>query len=286
MSERVALVTDSTCDIPDTLLEQYNIAVVPCIIIFGDEALRDRVDLQADEFYRRLASGPHYPTTAQPTPVDFLAVYRAAQARGAQEIVVITVSSAMSGTMAMARQAAEMIDLPVHVVDSRGPTMTTGWQVLAAARAREAGGDAQAMLAAAAAARETMVQVVALDTMEYLHKGGRIGGATAFLGAVLQIKPLVVINHLTGLVEAGERIRTHKRAVEALYQTFFRLLGNSYRALRVAVLHGNALQDAELLAERICREFSPTELLVAVTSPVLGVHTGPGALALCGYVER
>jgi DegV family protein with EDD domain len=94
MSERVALVTDSTCDIPDTLLEQYNIAVVPCIIIFGDEALRDRVDLQADEFYRRLASGPHYPTTAQPTPVDFLAAYRAAQANGAQEIVVITVSSA------------------------------------------------------------------------------------------------------------------------------------------------------------------------------------------------
>lgn len=286
MSDRIALVTDSTCDIPDALLKQYDITVVPCIIVFGDEALRDRVDIQADEFYRRLASGPYYPTTAQPAPADFLAAYRAAQARGAQEIVVITVSSAMSGTMAMAQQAAEMIDLPVHVVDSRGPTMTTGWQVLAAARAREAGGDAQAMLAAADAARETMVQVVALDTMEYLHKGGRIGGATAFLGAILQIKPLVVINHLTGLVEAGERIRTHTRSVEALYQTFFRMLGSSYKALRVAVLHGNALQDAELLAERICREFSPVELLIAVTSPVLGVHTGPGALALCGYVER
>ena len=96
----------------------------------------------------------------------------------------------------------------------------------------------------------------------------------------------MVINHLTGLVEAGERIRTHTRSVEALYQTFFRMLGSSYKALRVAVLHGNALQDAELLAERICREFSPVELLIAVTSPVLGVHTGPGALALCGYVER
>ncbi len=117
-------------------------------------------------------------------------------------------------------------------------------------------------------------------------QGRRNGGATAFLGAVFQIKPLVVINHITGLVEAGERIRTHKRAVEALYQTFFRMLGSSYRAMRVAVLHGNALQDAEALAERIVREFSPTELFITVTSPVLGVHTGPGALALCGYVER
>jgi DegV family protein with EDD domain len=284
VDHQVALVTDSTCDIPDDLLEKYDIAVVPSLVIWGDDALRDRVDIQPEEFYRRLERDPEFPTTSHPTPQDFLETYGEAAQEGAREIVVITVSSAMSGTIETARHAGGMIDIPVHVVDSKGPTMSVGWQVLAAARAREAGGDASAMVKAANEARQGMVQIVCLDTLEYLHKGGRIGGATRFVGTMLKIKPLVTINHQTGLVEAGKRVRTRRKALEALYEEFFQQL-DTLKELRVAVLHGDARQDAEMMAERIQRAFAPAELLVNITGPVLGVHTGPRAIALCGYTE-
>ena len=281
---RTALITDSTCDVPDDLIEKYEITVVPSLVVWGNEVLRDRVDIQPEEFYRRLETDLLFPTTSHPTPQDFSSVYANATQRGAEEIVVITVSSAMSGTIEAARQAMETTDAPVHIVDSKGPTMTVGWQVLAAARAREAGGDAQAMIAAADRARETMVQFVCLDTLEYLHKGGRIGSATKFIGTMLRIKPLVYINHQTGLVEPGKRIRTRTRSLEALYEEFFNDL-DTHKTMRVAVLHGGALKDAEAIADRIRREFAPAELLINVTGPVLGVHTGPRAVALVGYTE-
>ena len=281
---KVALITDSTCDIPDDLLAKYDITVVPSLVIWGDEVLRDRVDIQPEEFYRRLETDPRFPTTSQPTPQDFQKVYSEATQKGASEIIAITVSSAMSGTIESARQAADVADVPVHVVDSRGPTMTVGWQVLAAARAREAGGDAQAMVEAAGRARATMVQFVCLDTLEYLHKGGRIGSAATFIGTMLNIKPLVYINHETGLVEPGRRVRTRKKSLDALVEEFFGQI-DIRKTLRVAVLHGNAREAAERIAERIRREFAPAELLVNITVPVLGVHTGPRAVALAGYTE-
>jgi len=283
-NHKIALITDSTCDIPDDLLEKYDVAVVPSLVIWGDEVLRDRVDIQPEEFYERLERDPVFPTTSQPTPQDFFSGYRQATQKGATEIVVITVSSAMSGTIESARQATEMIDVPVHIIDSKGPTMTVGWQVLAAARAREAGGGAQAMVKAADKARASMVQFVCLDTLEYLHKGGRIGGATKFIGTMLNIKPLVTIDHQTGLVEPGKRVRTRRRALEALHDEFFSHL-DTCKTMRIAVLHGGALKEAETLAERIQHEFAPAELLMNITGPVLGVHTGPRAIALVGYTE-
>ena len=136
--------------------------------------------------------------------------------------------------------------------------------------------------------RQTLVQLVYLDTLEYLHKGGRIGNATRFIGALLDLKPLVEINHQTGLVEGADRVRTHRKGIEALYQHFFEKLAvaiAAHRPLHVAVLHGNVPEEAALLAERIRREYQPAELLINITGPVLGLHTGPRALALCGYAE-
>lgn len=280
----VALITDSTCDLPSNLLQEYGIVVIPSSVIWGDDVLRDHIDLAPAEFYRRLALNQEYPTTSQPTPADFVQTYRDAQADGAREIVIITVSSAMSGIFRVARQAGELMSIPVHVVDAKGPTMSLGWQVLAAARARQAGGDAQAMIAAADRVRGRLHQFVYLDTLEYLYKGGRIGGAAKAVSTLLNIKLIVRINHETGLVELEKRTRTRSRSIEALYQGFFGQLDAS-RPMRVAVLHGDCLADAELLAERIRTEFAPAELLTSITGPVLGVHTGPGALALCGYNE-
>ena len=281
---KIALITDSTCDLPQALREQYAINVLPLTVIWGNEQLRDGVDIQPEAFYERLVSDPTYPTTSQPTPQDFLDIYERMQRQGAQEIVVITISSAMSGTYESAKVAAPIIDMPVHVVDSKSNSMSLGWQVLAAARVREAGGDAAAMIAAADTARKTMVYIITLDTLEYLHKGGRIGGASAFIGTLLNFKPQIFVNHETGMVEAGRRARTRQKALQALYDDFFAQLDTG-KPMRIAVLHNAALPEAEALAARVQVEFAPRELVISIVSPVLGVHTGPRALALCGYTE-
>lgn len=285
MSASIALITDSTCDIPQTLIDQYGITVIPQIVVWGETLLRDRVDISPEEFYRRLEKDSHKPTSTQPGPGDFENTYREAITRGAREIVILTVSSTMSGTYALAEQVGGQMDVPVYVVDSKGPTMSLGWQVLAAARCREAGGSAMEMVAAAARVRSKMVQIVCLDTLEYLQRGGRIGMATRLIGTLLNLKPLVQINHETGLVEASGQARTRRKSIETLQERFFDGI-EAGKPLHVAVLHGDALPEAEELAERIQQEYAPKELLINITGPVLGIHTGPRALALCGYTEE
>jgi DegV family protein with EDD domain len=210
--------------------------------------------------------------------------YREAIARGAREIVIMTVSSSMSGTYALAKQVGEQMEVPVHVVDSKGPTMSLGWQVLAAARCQDAGGSAVEMVAAAAKVRSKLVQIVCLNTLEYLQRGGRIGMATRLIGTLLSLKPLVRINHDTGLVEACGQARTRRKSIETLLERFFDGIEAGY-PLHIAVLHGDALLEAEGLVGRIQKDYSPKELLINITGPVLGIHTGPRALALCGYTE-
>lgn len=280
----IALITDSTCDLPPALREQYAINVVPLSIIWGNEQLRDGVDIQPDAFYARLVADPTYPTTSQPTPQDFLNVYERVQRQGAKEIVAITISRAMSGTYESAQLAAPIVGIPVHLVDSKSNSMSLGWQVLAAARARAAGGDVAAMVAAADAARKTMAYIITLDTLEYLRKGGRIGGASAFIGTLLNFKPQIVVNHETGMVEAGRRSRTRQKALQAMYDDFFAQL-DTRKKMRVAVLHNATLPEAEAMAARVQVEFAPAELIISIVAPVLGVHTGPRAIALVGYTE-
>jgi len=285
MAMTTALITDSTCDIPQAMIDQYGITVIPQLVVWGDELLRDRIDLTPEDFYERLERDPVWPTTTLPSPADFEKVYREAIAGGAQEIVMLTVSSAMSGTFQLAEQVGQQMDIPVHVVDSKGPTLSLGWQVLAAARMRELGGSAAKMIDAAARVRDKLVQIVCLDTLEYLHRGGRIGSATRFIGSLLDIKPLVQINHKTGLVESCGQARTRRKSIETLVSRFFEQLAPE-KPKRVAVLHGNALPEAQALADRIKKDYNPLELLVNITGPVLGIHTGPRALALCGYTEQ
>jgi DegV family protein with EDD domain len=284
MKNNIALITDSTCDLPRQYLEQYNIEVVPLTIIWGEEQFRDGVDLSPEDFYQRLVKDPVIPTTSQPTPQEMVQAFESVKEKGADEIVILTISSAMSGTYTSASRAAELLDIPVHVLDSRANSMSLGWQVLAAARAREKGGDVQAMLSAAEKARGSMVLMISLDTLEFLHKGGRIGGASHFIGTLLNLKPQITVNHHSGEVEGGRRSRTRKKALADLYTDFFAQI-DSGKSLRVAVLHNAALEEAEEIANQIREEFQPEELIIGIVSPVLGVHTGPGAVAICGYTE-
>lgn len=280
----IEIITDSTCDIPDALIQQYQLKVLPHYIIWGETQFRDRVDLQAQAFYERLVSDPVYPSSAHVTEEEYRQAFLAAKVDGAQEIITITISAAMSGAYQAAVNAANTVDLPIHILDGKGPTMTLGWQVLKAARLREAGESVHQILIDVDQVRQKMVQYVSMNSMEYLYKGGRIGNAKRLIGSLLDIKPLVYIDHATGLVEASGVTRTFKKAVDNLYEKFFRSL-SSHKNLRIAVLHGNLLNEAEKLADRITREFSPQELIINMTGPVLGINTGPGALALCGYPE-
>ncbi len=284
MTRKIALLTDSTCDIPLEFLDKYDIKVVPLTIVWGGEQFQDGVNLTAKDFYKRLETDPSLPTTSQPTPQQMVQAYDEAKRNGAEEILIITISSAMSGTHESAKAAAEMVDFPVKVLDSKANSMSLGWQVLAAARAREAGGDLQAMVNAAEEARGSMVFIITLDTLEYLHKGGRIGGASHFIGNLLNLKPQISVDHISGEVAGGRRSRTRKKALNDLFVDFFDQV-DLEKPLRIAVLHNAALEEAKTLTEKIKSEINPAEIIISVVSPVLGVHTGPRAVAICGYTE-
>lgn len=281
----VAIISDSTCDLPDKMIADYNIQIVPMQVIWGTQTLRDRVDISAAEFYRRLVTDSVYPTTSQPSPADFVTAIRQAQADGASQAVIFTISGQMSNTYNSARLACDMLDFPATVVDSRANSMSLGWQLLAAARMRDSGGSVEDIMAAADHVRRQSVTLLYVDTLVYLQKGGRISLAARWVGTMLDLKPMLQVNHQTGAVEVAARTRTRSQALDKMYTRFFSQVQGSQR-LRVAVMHGGVPELAEEVASRIRQDYRPVEMVVAVTSPVLGVHTGHGALALCGYAEE
>lgn len=282
--EKIALITDSTNDLPQSTREQYGIIVVPMTVIWGENQYLDGLELTAEEFYKELKVNPIHPTTSQPTPGDFLAAYDQAKDGGATQIMVCVISSAMSGTIESARLAAQNYPLSISIYDSKSNSMSLGWQLLAMARTRENGGGIDEMRRSAEQVRNSLHYHIVLDTLDYLIRGGRIGSAARLIGNMLKIKPQVRVNHQTGTVEAGDISTTRKKAIETLFTSFFKKLDTS-KPMRVAVLHNGVEEDARALADRVRNEFNPSELIIGIVSPILGAHTGPGAIALCGYSE-
>lgn len=282
MKFNFALITDSTCDIPETWRKEYDITVIPLTIVWDNKDYLDGVDITPEEFYTRLENDTIRPTTSQAGPLSFAKAFQEAADKGYQEILVITISSAMSGTIQSALQAADQSPIPVHIVDGKNNSMGLGWQVIAAARVRENGGNLNDMLAAAEKVRNNMVYYISLNTMEYLVSGGRMGDAVKFLNSVVKIKPLVLVKPDTGTVGASIPARSRKGAIDGLFKTFFKHI-NTDLAMHITVLHNAALEEAQALAERVKHEYNPKELFISIVSPILGVHTGPRAIALCGY---
>ena len=281
---KIALITDSTSDLAPDVLHREGISIVPLYILWGKDQFRDRIDIQPGEFYARLEVDALRPKTSQPTPNDFLTAYEKAEQEGAEAIVVLPISDGVSGTSQAARQAAQQARIPVSVAVTKGTTMSLGWQVLAAARERNGSGTVKAILAAAERVRQKIVLLVTLDTIEFLASGGRIGNAAKLINSILNIKPQVWLNHETGKVELGDITRTRLKALESLYQGFIRRVGAGHH-LRVAVWYNAAVEEARALFDRLKTELHPDELVISDGSPVLGVHTGPRALALSGYME-
>lgn len=195
---------------------------------------------------------------------------------------MIVLSKSLSGTYDSVMGAMDLVDKPIHLIDSRSVSMGLGWQVLAAARTLEAGGDVEAVLEATDRVRRNLSVLFAVDTLEYLYRGGRIGGASRFLGTALGLKPLLEITTDTGVVDAVERIRTRRKAHQRLLDLTAERLDTT-KPLHMSVMHASAPEDAQALRERMQERFNPVEITVGGISPVLGVHGGPGLVGIGGY---
>lgn len=278
-AKRIAVITDSTCDIPPDLLEKHQIITVPLYLVWGMEDLRDGVDIDNATFYARLPKDPAHPKTSQPTPADFV---KAIQECGAEEVVAVVLSDKLSGTLDSVLQAGKMVDVPVHAVDSSSVSMGLGWQVLAAARVRDQGGSVEDMIAAAAHVRKSLSVLFMVDTLEYLHRGGRIGGAAKFLGTALQLKPMLSIDTASGTVEAVERTRTRKKAIRRVIEATFERVDPT-KPLHIGVLHAAAEDDARAVLKEVEATYKPVDVMFGQITPVLGVHGGPGLVGIGAY---
>lgn len=266
----IGVVTDSSCDLPAGMAESHGIQIVPLSIRFGDEEFTDRTELDASAFWRRLASAERLPETVAPSAGHFLEAYHRLAAAGCDEVVAVTLSSRMSATYQAAVIAAESSNAAVRVVDSATASMALGLSVIAAAAAARDGASAEqtAQVAAAAASRSQLI--AALDTLDFLKRGGRINPAQALVGGLLGIKPLITVNG--GVVEAAGRVRTRAKALDALLG---RLAGR--HPAKVAVLHtgdGGHLGLMERLAEM------NLAAIPCLLGAVIGTHTGPGTLGV------
>jgi DegV family protein with EDD domain len=276
----VRIVTDSTCDLPPALVEAYGITVVPLTVFFGDEALLDSVDVDADAFYERMANSNVLPRTSQPSVELFRRAYLEAAENG-DEIVSIHLSSKLSGTLNAASVAREEVAPEVHVdlIDSYNVSLGLGLIVLEAARAAQDGAPLDEVVAVTRRAMDRVSVHVIVDTLEYLQKGGRIGRARSFLGSVLSIKPILRVED--GEVAPFERVRTRGKAVERIFEIGMA----SARAKEMFVAcSGNDLQARELI-ERLRPHLPHTDLMLGHLGPVVGVYTGPGALGIAS-LER
>ncbi|MDD5468757.1 MAG: DegV family protein [Anaerolineales bacterium] len=274
---KVAIITDSTSYIPKDLVEKYRIHVAPQVLIWGEETFLDGIDIQPVEFYTRLKTAAVMPTTSQVTIATFKEMFTQLLEEG-YDILALLISVKLSGTIDSALQARDMLPKsPIEIVDSQATAMALGFQVLSVARAVQDGANlAEAKALAEAAIRHSGV-VFAVDTLEFLHRGGRIGGGTRFLGTALNIKPILELRD--GRVEAVERVRTRKKSLTRLVDMVEeRVKGR--QPLRLATLHANAHQDASVLLEEANRRLEAIETVFSEVSPVVGTHAGPGTVGL------
>jgi DegV family protein with EDD domain len=274
---KVALVTDSTAYLPPEIVDQYKITVLPQVLIWGDQTFRDGIDIQPDEFYQRLENTEVMPSTSQALPADFEKVFRQLLDQD-KHVLAVLLSEKLSGTMSSAYQAVENFPgAPVEIVDSHSTAMAMGFQILQAARAAEDGASLAECKALAEKARQYTGLFVTLNTLEFLHRGGRIGGGARFLGTALNLKPILELKE--GRLEAVERVRTRGKALNRLVELVEERV-NGRRPLRVASLHAKAAEDAQGLLDNLNNRLEIDEIVISTVSPVVGTHVGPGTVGL------
>ena len=271
----IRIVTDSSCDLPEEVISRYRIEVVPLTIRFGEEEFVDREQLGADEFWHRLTTGPVLPETAAPSVGRFQQAFTRLVSAGADGIVVMCISSKISATIQSATLAAEQLTagVPARVIDTGLVSAALGLAAIEAAEVAAAGGSLAEVEAAARSACDRGRIFATPDTLEYLRRGGRIGGAAALIGGLLDVKPLIAFEE--GRVAAAGRVRSRKKALAAVLEHVEEQAGN---ISRLCVIHSEPVELPDFL--RDLAGVYPGETMVARFGPVVGTHIGPGALGV------
>jgi len=277
---QVRIVTDSACDLPQELADELGIVIVPLTIRFGDTELVDREELSTADFWSRCAASATLPETAAPPPGLFEAAYRRLAAEGATGICVVALSSELSATMQSAQLAAKAVEgeIAVDVVDSRSVTIGQGMVAVAAARAARDGQDLPTVAAGARSLAARTHVWGALDTLENLRKGGRIGNAKALLASVLSIKPIIEVRD--GRVEEGGKQRTRSKALAFLVEK----VREAGPLVSLAVMQADT-DDVGALVARL-QPFAPGEIIVGDIGPVVGAHAGRGTIGVVYQVPE
>lgn len=269
------IVTDSLSDITGDLTEKLGVSVVPVYVRFGEKVYRDRVEITTEEFYRRLEHSPVLPTTTQPTPNDFAEVYKKL-AKETKEILVVTLSSKLSGTYQSAVHAKEMVggDVRIEVIDSKTVIMGLGLIVISAANAAKGGANLDEAAALVRSAMPRSHSLMSFDTLKYLAKGGRIGRAQNLLGSLLSVKPILTMKD--GEVAPVTRVRSRAAGVDYLYN----FVAGFRKIEGLAVEHATTPDEASALLERLGKLYPKEQILTANVSPVIGTYVGPHVLSV------
>jgi DegV family protein with EDD domain len=271
---RVKILTDSLADIPPSLLQELDITTVPCTVRFGDQEYQDRVDLFPTEFYRKLVASPTLPITAFPTTAMFEAAYRK-MAETTDQILAIHTIGALTGIYNSSRIAADNIrNAKIELIDSEQVSMSLGWLAIIAARAAKDGQPLDEVKALVENAKQRVHIMAMLATLEYAQRGGRLGKGAALIGSLLSVKPLVSAVHSE--IVPVENVRTQKRAIERLVE----IVLSSGPIQELSVIHADALELAKTVQKMLAVTFPIEQIVMSETGPVLGTHTGPGAVGI------
>ncbi|MRS12994.1 MAG: DegV family protein [Actinobacteria bacterium] len=277
---RTGIVCDSTCDLGPEWCEQNDVAMVPLKVHFDEVTYLDWVDLAPDTFFDKLAAAETLPKTSQPSPAEFAKVYSQLAEAGCEEIVSIHLTAALSGTMESAMLASKMVTVPVHVINTLTVSIGTGLAVIAAVKSRDAGGDAAAIRGVVQHVVDTGRLYFALDTLDYLVKGGRAGKAQGLAASVLNIKPVLTFNR-DGTIEPFKKVKGTKKAIAEIAAA---VAASGPGRLHVGVLHSNAPElAAELLGQLEALGVDHDHVHTSLVGAVIGTYAGPRAVGAAVY---
>ena len=277
MIEKIALLTDSACDLPRELIERFRIKVLPLSVIYPEKIYQDRVTIQPQEVYDRMPD--EIPTTSMPTPHEITNVLDEIRSEGFTHVLAVHLSSGLSGTYEAVRMVAqEFEDLVINVFDTRTLSIATGWMVLEAARDIASGLSFQKIIDNLHQLQPRVKVYYVLETLEYLRRGGRIGAVAAMLGQFLHLKPIISVNQ-EGKYFTYAKARGRQKSIEKLAEIVEKAVQSG--PIKLAVMHGGAREEFQRLLEKLQHLPNIKELIASDISPALGVHTGPGLLGVC-----
>ncbi len=279
--KKIKIVTDSTCDLPEEMVKDTSLEIVPLKVLFGDDEYLDRFEIGSLDFFEMLEKRDDFPQTAQPAVGTFTQLYEEL-GKEADSIISIHLSSKLSGTYEAASMAAEMVeDVKVTVIDSQLASFALGFCVMRGLDVAERTGDHDQVLEAIHSFMDSVRVFFTVDTLEYLQKGGRIGKAQAILGSILNVKPILKLEE--GEVRPLDKVRGRKKLFARQVELVDEYRHEGLDEYKVAIAHGNSLGEAQKLAREIEKEYGVERPLISEIGPVIGTHTGPGIMGIFVY---